>query len=96
MLLGIFFVIISVVMFRSIAETRVVIMNVERYDPSWFKNAKGEAVQTKEELKAMFDNYRWPTPQDLWISLVAAFGVQMSRNLFHMIMRPVMFTFCKE
>lgn len=36
----------SLIIFREISETRVLMMDPTRFEPIWFKNSKGETLQT--------------------------------------------------
>ena len=57
-------------------------MDSSRFDPSWYKNPDGSTVKSLDELKVLFDNYRWPMLHDLWIPIVAAFIIGGAQSVF--------------
>ena len=71
-------------------------MKHERYDIRWFKNAKGETVSSQEELKQMFQEYRWPMVVDLWLPIAAAAVLGVLQWLFITTFRQNLWNVCKE
>jgi hypothetical protein len=73
--LSFLFIAMSFVVFKEIAETRVLMMDHTRFEPQWFKHKNGNVVKNLDELKVLFESYRWPMLYDLWIPITAAFVI---------------------
>ena len=46
LVLSVLFCGLSLIIFREISETRVLMMDPSRFEPRWFKNSNGETLQT--------------------------------------------------
>jgi hypothetical protein len=68
----------SVIIFKEISETKVLMMDHTRFKPQWFKHKNGDVVKNLDELKVLFENYRWPMLYDLWIPITAAVIIGVS------------------
>jgi len=57
-------------------------MDPSRFKIEWFKNSNGESPKSQEELKIMFDNYRWPMLIDLWMPIASAVLIGVCQSIF--------------